>query len=674
MDLKGQLCFIIAVSAAIAICFGGVGSTGAYYGDGEKSSADQFRGWTSTAWTQTTQADFNAGVLNNTETSSSPGNVGLSTRSDWYNTQWACRKAITFTSNATKIPSTQANFPVLISLSVDSNLAASAQDDGDDILFTASDGVSKLDHEIEYFDGGTGQLQAWVRVPSLSTSALVYLYYNNSICSSQQNAAGVWDTSYKGVWHLTEDAAGEVHLETLRPNAPGDETGIASQYPNSTQHWDKVDEATPDDHGTDVYTTSMSYQRDLYALPNHTASGTINSVTVYFRFYSPGFFTQTKAKAAIKTNGIVYEGVEHSTTSGWESDSQIWTTNPNTGSRWTWGEVDALQAGISLRTTDWNDAASCTQVYVEVDYSLYEDSTSNDNDGKDLVSSSSKVGQIGRGQGFDGADDWIDLGDSVSLQVTTVTVEAWCKPSVTGVYMGIGGKLQDAFDKGFGLSKADTNKFRFQTATGGISTTIDSNSAYTDTNWHYVVGVRSGGVNYLFVDGVQQTQTSTASIADSEMVAHIGRQYVDYDSRYWNGSIDEFRISASGRSANWIMTCYSNQSSPATFYTLGAVEGTRSPAGTVASQVRDTTVAGSRWDAMCWDRTLQSGTAITFEVRASDTLFAKEAVTPSWVSVGTSSPVTSGLPSGRYKQWRATLTTSDTSNTPVLHEARVYHN
>ena len=100
--------------------------------------------------------------------------------------------------------------------------------------------------------------------------------------------------------------------------------------------------------------------------------------------------------------------------------------------------------------------------------------------------------------------------------------------------------------------------------------------------------------------------------------------------------------------------------------------------GSIASQVLDTGVTGARLDALFWDETLQSGTDITFEVRASDNLFAKDAEpdppsVPDWISVGGTPPVTSGLPSGRYMQWRATLTTSDTSKTPTLHEVRVYH-
>jgi len=96
--------------------------------------------------------------------------------------------------------------------------------------------------------------------------------------------------------------------------------------------------------------------------------------------------------------------------------------------------------------------------------------------------------------------------------------------------------------------------------------------------------------------------------------------------------------------------------------------------GTIASAVLDTTVTGSRWDALFWDESLATGTDITFAVRASDTVFLKDAVTPSWTLVGGTSPVLTGLTSGRYKQWRATLTSNGSqTNTPTLQEARVYY-
>ena len=64
----------------------------------------------------------------------------------WYNTDWKYRKKITI--DHTKVSADLTNFPVYLDLSSDPDLAAHAQADGDDILFTSSDGVTKLDHDL----------------------------------------------------------------------------------------------------------------------------------------------------------------------------------------------------------------------------------------------------------------------------------------------------------------------------------------------------------------------------------------------------------------------------------------------------------------------------------------------------------------------------------------------
>jgi len=95
--------------------------------------------------------------------------------------------------------------------------------------------------------------------------------------------------------------------------------------------------------------------------------------------------------------------------------------------------------------------------------------------------------------------------------------------------------------------------------------------------------------------------------------------------------------------------------------------------GTIASAVLDTSVTSGRWDALFWDKSLPGNSTITFEVRASDTSFAKEAASPAWVPIGGTSPVNANLPSGRYKQWRATMSSSEPSELPVLYEVRLYY-
>jgi hypothetical protein len=124
----------------------------------------------------------------------------------WYNFTWLYRKQITI--NAASGGSDLTNFPILISLTSDTALGSHAQLDGDDILFTAADKTTKLDHEIEKYssNGTSANLTAWVRFPTLSASSTttVFMYYGNASASSQQNMTGVWDSNYKMVQHLEE--------------------------------------------------------------------------------------------------------------------------------------------------------------------------------------------------------------------------------------------------------------------------------------------------------------------------------------------------------------------------------------------------------------------------------------------------------------------------------------
>jgi hypothetical protein len=125
------------------------------------------------------------------------------------------RKAITI--DHTKVSGDLANFPVLVNLPTDASLASHAQADSDDILFTTSatawnSGTTndKLPHEIEKYTTATGNLQAWVKIPNLSsvTDTVIYMYYGNASVTSQQNKTAVWDSNTKMVQHMSQDLSG----------------------------------------------------------------------------------------------------------------------------------------------------------------------------------------------------------------------------------------------------------------------------------------------------------------------------------------------------------------------------------------------------------------------------------------------------------------------------------
>jgi hypothetical protein len=125
--------------------------------------------------------------------------VGATT---WWDSSWRFRKEITL--NHSKVTGHLLYFPVLINFE-DSDLRDDAQNTGDDIVFTDQNN-HKLNHEIDLFNGTSGELVCWVNVTRLSSTedTILYIYYGNPSCGSQENPQGVWDSGYVMVQHLDE--------------------------------------------------------------------------------------------------------------------------------------------------------------------------------------------------------------------------------------------------------------------------------------------------------------------------------------------------------------------------------------------------------------------------------------------------------------------------------------
>ena len=121
---------------------------------------------------------------------------------DWYDDSWEFRKNITLSLNtATGVDSDLTDFPVLISFT-DTDLIQTNESLGRDFVFTESDGTTVLSHEIEKFDNTTGEIIAWVKLPTMSasTSTEMYIYYKGDTIGF--NSANVWNDDYVIVWHL----------------------------------------------------------------------------------------------------------------------------------------------------------------------------------------------------------------------------------------------------------------------------------------------------------------------------------------------------------------------------------------------------------------------------------------------------------------------------------------
>jgi hypothetical protein len=124
----------------------------------------------------------------------------------WWDSGWLYRKAITI--DHTQVDEDLVEFPVLIAFT-DSEVAAHAQTDADDIAFTDYFGVP-LSHEIEEYESSSGHLVAWVEVPFLSSSidTTLYMYYGNSGAANQEDVTGTWDGSNHVMVQHLEEASG----------------------------------------------------------------------------------------------------------------------------------------------------------------------------------------------------------------------------------------------------------------------------------------------------------------------------------------------------------------------------------------------------------------------------------------------------------------------------------
>jgi hypothetical protein len=200
--------------------------------------------------------------------------VATSAQAAWYDSNWQYRKMLTI--DYTKVGATLNYFPVLVSLSSDTDLAADALDNGDDILFTNSDGT-KLDHEIEYFNGTTGELVAWVKIPSLSNTADtdIYMYYGYGSATNQENAEGVWDDGgsdyYEGVWHLQESSGSGSYLLNSKQDAYNGNPGGSDPLANGKIAGGREGGNIDMDNGDDLLGGDTAFTLSFWGYPNYAS-------------------------------------------------------------------------------------------------------------------------------------------------------------------------------------------------------------------------------------------------------------------------------------------------------------------------------------------------------------------------------------------------------------------
>jgi len=199
---------------------------------------------------------------------------------------------------------------------------------------------------------------------------------------------------------------------------------------------------------------------------------------------------------------------------------------------------------------------------------LYVDSTANDNDGNDRVSHTDQGGVINGGQRFDG-NDYVDCGNAAGMNfntATAITVSAWIKSAA-----GANGHIVNT---GGGWGESGYSMWWYN---GRIRVEMNPSGGYYDNTapsageWHHLaVTWDDAGDNVwrTYIDGAQAptTRSFNGPIGANHHNLNIGRNASR--GHYFNGHIDEVRLSDKARSADWIRASYSNQVSGSAFVTF----------------------------------------------------------------------------------------------------------
>ena len=548
------------------------------------------------------------------------------------------RKKITIDHNqvGTDCGSDLENFPVLISLTgnwlktttADPTNGRIEHDSGYDIVFRAADGITHLDHEKELYDGTNGTLIAWVRIPTLSYTTpdtYIYMYYgNDSVIDEAGNPTGVWDDNYRAVWHLREEYAldfggisnvncgegdniteGKAALTVsgwvYKRTGDGTRTAIGCQDDvfqlgtNPSGDWNfwvrngsgsygdaETNGLTYDTwvhlvgvyDGTNVFiyedgvqstalvgdltgntaTTTNNILLAVEASYSDELDGMLNEVRIWTRALSPTEVSDLYQGNPVSRTGLVGEWLMNEGTGNTVSDSSGEGNDGNTAATWVGAPKDSTQYanhGVAYNSPTFGVA-----------------------------------GKIGKAIDFDGADDYIDcgtgqLGLSGGAELTVELWNNWDTAENSTYSVGRGDYVYPFVLGSAGGPPRHRPIFRTNSGTaypGYITNPVDGAFHHTVI---LVDLAKASNELTTYVDGIADL---TADIAGTSWDAESGADIVigaDPEGPgvggWWDGTLDEIRISNIDRGACYIQTCFNNQDDPGDvgdpgFYTVGDEE------------------------------------------------------------------------------------------------------
>jgi 6-phosphogluconolactonase (cycloisomerase 2 family) len=291
------------------------------------------------------------------------------------------------------------------------------------------------------------------------------------------------------------------------------------------------------------------------------------------------------------------------------------------------------------------------------DEGTHSDSTSNNHDvtfhDGNGNSNTDATGIIDGADDLNGDADYMDESHHADFNLSTFTLECWVTlDDKTDYHFMIDKEIDTYTNSNFALYSNITTgdpvaQFR---NSGGVNETVTGTTDLTSAGWRYVVAINNGSYLSLYVN---KTAEGTPDAVASNPVTQtaplmIGRENSSTTPRYWNGKLDEIRISNSARNTSWINTTYNTISNPSSFFSFGPqktmnvapTQSNPSPANGATGQSLNPTLAITVND------TNVDTMNVTFRTNASG----------SWVTIGSNNSVYNGT----YRQTPSTMSNYNT--------------
>jgi competence protein ComGC len=298
----------------------------------------------------------------------------------------------------------------------------------------------------------------------------------------------------------------------------------------------------------------------------------------------------------------------------------------STGALIDWVNVPTLAAGSTIYacydntaiTTDqsspsstWNsNYAAVWHLFAPTGTLATYDSTANANNGTNNGATATTTAEIGgAAAAMNGTSNFIHAAKNITLNAP-LSVSAWVY--VTGNTGGYNAIISNRAASGslfFSLRSMALYEY-------GAGTTLSTITTVSSTKWYYITLTASSSYISAYINGVFNSGTSTPSFTGGSQILNIGQ---DESSSYFTGAMDEVRIANAVLSPSWILTEYNNQSSPATFYTVGNETALSAPPPTNA------VTAGSGF-------TIESSSSVSDAFMEDQNLFITGPVAGTWTT------------------------------------------